>query len=110
MLSFLVVAIPSAAMSVDEWAALDEDVRDPVAGRWISEPLCLYDNCLETDGAVACVIVPADRARDIRRRKTWSGLANRAVPSFARSELTEPTLQRPAWVLSAGVPNSSFTC
>jgi acetyl-CoA acetyltransferase len=35
-----------------------------MSARWISEPLCLYDNCLESDGALAVVIVRADRARD----------------------------------------------
>jgi len=36
--------------------------EDYFGARMISEPLCLFDNCLETDGAAAVVIVRADRA------------------------------------------------
>lgn len=39
--------------------------------RWISEPLCLFDNCLESDGALAVVIARADRARDCRQRPAY---------------------------------------
>ena len=39
---------------------------DYMAARWVSKPLCLFDNCLESDGAVAAVITAADRARDCR--------------------------------------------
>ena len=37
-------------------------------GRMIAEPLCLYDFCLETDGAVAVITTSLDRARDLRQK------------------------------------------
>ena len=49
-----------------------------MAARWISEPLCLFDNCLETDGALAVVLTSAERARDLRQRPVY-------LHSFAQS-------------------------
>ena len=39
-----------------------------LAGRWINEPLRVYDCAFEVDGAVALVITSADRARDLAKR------------------------------------------
>lgn len=36
------------------------------AARMISDPLCLFDNCLESDGAVALVLTRADRAHRLK--------------------------------------------
>jgi acetyl-CoA acetyltransferase len=39
--------------------------------RWIAEPLCLFDCCLETDGALAAVIVSAERAKDCKTKPAY---------------------------------------
>jgi acetyl-CoA acetyltransferase len=52
---------PSALM-YDKPMTLD----DYMSARFISEPLCLFDNCLETDGALAAVLVSSERAKDCR--------------------------------------------
>jgi acetyl-CoA acetyltransferase len=46
--------------------------------RWISEPLCLFDNCLESDGAGAVVITRTEQARDTKQRPAL-------IHSFAQS-------------------------
>jgi acetyl-CoA acetyltransferase len=42
-------------------------IDDYFAARMISDPLCLFDCCLETEGAVAVVTTSVDRARDLRQ-------------------------------------------
>lgn len=42
--------------------------EDYFSARMIAEPLCLYDFCLETDGAVAAITTTLDRARDLRQK------------------------------------------
>jgi acetyl-CoA acetyltransferase len=49
-----------AALMYEKTMSLD----DYLSARYISEPLCLFDNCLETDGALAAVLVSAERAKD----------------------------------------------
>jgi acetyl-CoA acetyltransferase len=72
-----------------------------LAARWISEPLCLFDNCLETDGALACVLVPAERARDCSRPPVFVHAFAQGLPRQSHTMVNywcEDPLRGPAWV------------
>jgi acetyl-CoA acetyltransferase len=71
-----------------------------MASRWISEPLCLFDNCLETDGALACVLVSADRARDCRRPPAFVHAFAQGLPTQMHAMVNywcDDPLRGPAW-------------
>jgi acetyl-CoA acetyltransferase len=70
------VAMSTRANAVNRETAL---MRTPMtrddyfAARMISDPLCLFDFCLECDGAVAVLTVSAERAGDLRHRPVYIG-------------------------------------
>jgi acetyl-CoA acetyltransferase len=73
---------------------------DYMNARWVSEPLCLFDNCLESDGALACVVVSAERARDCRQPPAWIHSFAQALPRQSHAMLNywcEDPLTGPAW-------------
>ncbi|MFQ5665435.1 MAG: lipid-transfer protein [Candidatus Binatia bacterium] len=51
-----------------------------MAARWISEPLCLFDNCLETDGALAVVIASAAQAKDLKHPPVYIHAFAQSIP------------------------------
>ncbi len=67
---FAEVAISTRANAVRRETALMREpltLEDYFAARMIAEPLCLYDFCLECDGAVAVLVTSAERAADLRQ-------------------------------------------
>lgn len=64
-------------------------------GRVISDPLRIYDCCLESDGAVAVLVTSAERARDLRQTPayitgTGQGMGSRSslMPNLYRADIT----------------------
>lgn len=77
-------------------------LEDHQASRWIVEPFHMFDCCLETDGAVAVVLVRADRAKHLPHRPVlvqgaaWGGgitVVNNGHDDITRSP-AEPIAER----------------
>src|SRR5689334_8213095 len=68
--------------------------------RWISEPLCLFDNCLETDGALAVVVTSAERAKDLPQKPAYIHSFAQSIPpqhQTMTNYFTDDPLRGPAW-------------
>jgi acetyl-CoA acetyltransferase len=68
--AFAEIALSTRANAMNRPKAIHREpltLEDYFAARMIAEPLCLYDFCQETDGAVAVITTRTDRARDLRQ-------------------------------------------
>src|SRR5262249_60111065 len=84
-------------------------LADHHASRLVSDPLRLFDCCIETDGAVALLVVPAERARDCRQPPAYvlagamaAGRHHIRLPSFFETPPQEdgaPRAPRQLWAM-----------
>ncbi|WP_375485254.1 thiolase [uncultured Mycobacterium sp.] len=68
--AFAEIAISTRVNALNRPKAIHREpltLEDYFNARMIAEPLCLYDFCQETDGAVAVITTSMDRARDLRQ-------------------------------------------
>ncbi|MHB8662187.1 MAG: thiolase C-terminal domain-containing protein [Acidimicrobiales bacterium] len=72
-------ALQTEPLSIDEY----------FDARMISDPLCLFDYTMESDGAVAAVVTSAERAQDLRHRPVYlMGSANGAMGRWGSAIFT----------------------
>jgi acetyl-CoA acetyltransferase len=71
-------------------------LEDHQKSRMIVDPFRLYDCCLETDGACACIVTTPERARDLAQKPALiravaqgSGPDQESMTSFYRPDITE---------------------
>ena len=71
--------LAAVAVAAREWANRNPQafargplsIEDVLKSRMISDPLTVADCCLVTDGGAACVMVRAERARDLKKKPVY---------------------------------------
>jgi acetyl-CoA acetyltransferase len=90
------MALMRAPMTLDDYLSV----------RWVSEPLRLFDCCLETDGALALVLVADDRVPDLKEKPAYVsgyGFGSKAQGYAMTSYYSERIWETPAKTVAAGL-------
>ncbi len=108
--------LAEVAVAARAWANLNPQafargpltIEDVLASRMVSDPLTVLDCCLVTDGAAACVLTRADRARDLRKPPVYFlGAAgaqwHRAISAMPDLTITAAAESGPRALAHAGV-------
>ncbi len=90
--------LADVAVAARGWANLNPEAfargpltrEDVLASRMISDPLTAADCCLVTDGAAACILVSAERARDMPQKPVY--FLGAAGANWHRSIVAMPDL------------------
>lgn len=69
-------------------------LEDYLSGRMISDPLRLFDYCLESDGACAVIITRADHAKDLAKHPVLIRAVAGGAPSDLRAGMMYPVVTR----------------
>jgi acetyl-CoA acetyltransferase len=82
--------------------------EDVLASRMVSDPLTVRDCCLVTDGGGACVMVRADRARDLPKKPAYllgaaGELSHRSIAQMPDLTVTAAARSGPRALEMAGV-------
>jgi acetyl-CoA acetyltransferase len=113
------IAVLSRTNALDNERAMMRkpmSLEDHQASRWIVEPFHMFDCCLETDGAVAVVLVRSDRAKDLPHRPVhvqgaaWGGgitVVNNGHTDLTRSP-AEPIAERVFGAAGLGPSDMDF--
>ncbi len=90
--------LAEVAVAARAWANLNPaafargplSIEDVLAARMVSDPFTSRDCCLVTDGGGACVVVRADRARDLKHKPAY--ILSAASAGWHRAVMCMPDL------------------